>query len=136
MATLQEIRLAIEKTVHDVLSEMNAYANVPDVVNVPAIVVGPPKADFAVTFNSGMDEWIFELYLLVGIPEITQSQENLDMYVTGSGPKSIREIFCNNPSMGDVVTDSMVMSMDQYGGSYGNCGIPHVGARLTLRVLT
>ncbi|MYV58040.1 hypothetical protein [Streptomyces sp. SID3212] len=136
MASLKEIRLAIGKTVLDVLSEMNVYANVPDVVNVPAMVVGPPRADYAKAFNRGFDEWEFEIYLLVGIPEITQSQDNLDMYVTGSGPKSIREIIASNPSLGDVVSDSMVMTMDQYGGSYANCGLPHVGARLTLKVLT
>lgn len=136
MASLGEIRKAIGKTVRDVLPELNVYANVPDVANVPALVVGPPRANFAAAFNAGFDEWTFEIFLLVGIPEITQSQESLDRYLTGSGPKSIREIFMNNPSMGDVVSDCMVMTMDEYGGFWDTANIPHVGARLTLKVLT
>jgi hypothetical protein len=136
MASLAEMRMAIGKTVRDVLPELNVYANVPDVANVPALVIVPTNASFAKAFNAGFDEWDFDLFLLVGIPEITQSQENLDKYITGGGPKSIREIFGNNPSMDGAVSDSIIITMDQYGGSYETAKMPHVGARLTLKVLT
>lgn len=136
MATIEEMRLALVSTVRAANPEMNAYAVVSDAIQVPAFIVGTPKADFAVTMNRGADEWEFELYVLVGVPELGIAQSNLDVYVSGSGPKSLREIIWNDPTLGGVVDDSIVMTMDSYGGRYSVANIPHVGACLKIKIFT
>lgn len=135
MATLMEVRKAIADVIVSINTEMHGYRNVTDVVQVPAVIVEPRKADFAITMGAGVDEWIYDLYVLVGIPEMGLAQDQLDLYVDGSGLKSIRAIINENPTLGDVVEDSMITAMDKYGSSFETASIPHIGACLTLKVL-
>lgn len=135
MTTLIEMRQAIADTIVSINEEMSSYPTFPDMPQVPAVVIQPKKSDFALSMGRGADEWLFDLFVIVGIPEIGLAQDNLDLYVDGSGPKSIRRIIFDNPTLGDVVEDSMILGMDKYGGNYETAKIPHVGACLTLKVL-
>ncbi len=136
MATLTAMRDAIAATVQVPIPLMHCYARVQDVVNLPALVVGPPKVDFTIAFKRGLDQWEFELYILVAIPEMDSAQKELDIYCAGSGASSIREIFFNNNTMGGVVEDCIVTAMDNYGGNYSTAKIPHVGACIKLTAYT
>lgn len=135
MPSIITVRKSIVEVVTDKIPRMNGYADWADVTNVPAIVVGSPKADFAKAFNRGVDEWTFPVYVLVGVPEIGFAQEELDIYVSGAGIHSVREIIYKNSTLNDVVEDSMITKMDGYGGVYESPRqplIPHVGACLYL----
>lgn len=136
MASLTEMRTAIAESIRSVNPEMHTYKAAVDVAQVPALVVQPSESNFAISLGAGIDEWMFDLYVLVGIPDMGLAQDQLDLYIDGSGSKSIRKIIYGNPTLGDVVDDSMVMAMKDYGGQWETAGIPHIGARLILKVLT
>jgi hypothetical protein len=133
---MKAIRQAISDTVAAANPAMNCYRNVQDVANLPAFIVGPPKGDFSKSMSRGVDEWTFELYVLVGIATIADAQDDLDQYVTGAGSLSIREILWNAPTLGGTCDNSMVMSMKDYGATYAVANIPHIGACLELVAYT
>lgn len=133
--SMRSVREAIVNAVKDANSEINGYETVSDVTNVPAVVVGPPDIDFSKAMGRGLDELTFPLFILVGIPEMGIAQDRLDEFIYGSGPLSIRRAIWNDPSLGDVVEDSDITKMRDYGATYSTCKIPHVGATLILRVL-
>jgi hypothetical protein len=148
MASIAEMRSALCSTVHAAIPELLAYTNARDAIQVPCIIVGPPTANFAVEVQrgfktsvmsmglDGLQEWDFDLYVLVGVQDLPSAQEQLDQYVQGVGDKSIRQAIFNDNTLGGVVEDCMVMTMSGYGGTYPIAGITHIGATLKLKVLT
>jgi len=136
MPTLEEMRDALITTIKNELTEINGYPTHRDVLNVPAVVIGAPEAEFDLAMGRGLDKWTFPLFVMVGIPDLDTAQRNLDKYVNGSGPKSIRRIIWENPSLGNVVQDCRVSLMKDYGAAYETAKIPHVGATLVVEILS
>lgn len=137
MATLTEIREALADAIADgVAAEMSVYERVADVAQVPAAVVMPRKADWAVAFARGTDEWTFDVYILVGRSDTTSSQEELDEFLTGAGPNSVREVLFNNPTLGIADVDAFASGMDGYGGEFQTARVSHVGAIIKVIVRT
>ncbi|WP_055563607.1 hypothetical protein [Streptomyces atriruber] len=143
MASLTDIRSALKATVKSEIPELNVYSEVSDVQQVPAVVVMPAgtslsgmACDFNGAMGRGMDVWTLDLYVLVARTDGSLAQRSLDQYVTGSGPKSLRQIIYQNPALGlDDGTDAHAEGIREYGGSFMTAGIQHVGAvvRLTVR---
>lgn len=143
MASLAEIRTALRATLKAAIPVLNVYAQVPDVSQLPAVVVlpAPPSSsgfvcEFNGAFGRGLDTWHLDLYVLVGRAEAALAQQALDQYVTGTGSKSIRRIFYENPDLGlGDGTDAHVEGIREYGGEFSTAQIPNVGAvvRLTVR---
>lgn len=143
MASLAEIRTALRTTLRAAIPGLNVYAEVPDVNQVPAVVVMPAAAsvsglacDFNGAFGRGLDTWHIDLYVLVARVEVVLAQKALDDYVTGTGPKSIRRIIYDSPDLGlSDGTDAHAEGILMYGGEFQTAKIPHVGAvvRLTVR---
>lgn len=148
MASVQEMRNALVSAITSEIPELFSYPSIDAVVQVPCIIVSVLKADYAVSVQrgfqtavmsmglDGLQEWTFELYVLVNVQDMQTSYSELDQYVGGTGDKSIRQAIFNNDTLGGVVEDCMVLTMDQYGGQYALTKIPHTGARLTIKVLT
>jgi hypothetical protein len=135
MSDVQSVRQAIVDIIKAQIPDMNGYRNFTDITNVPAVIVGAPKADFTKAMGRGIEEWEFPIYVLVGIPEVTFAQDGLDEFVGPSGDKSIREILFENSDLNGTVEDSMIKKMDNYGGTFETVKkplIPHVGACLYL----
>lgn len=143
MSSLTELRAALKATLKNAIPEFNIYSEVPDVNQLPAAVVMPAPASvsgFSCNFNGafgrGMDEWTLDLYVLVGRTDGALAQQKLDQYITGKGPKSIREILFQNADIGLSDTDVHVEGVRDYGGSFASAGISHVGAVLRITVRT
>jgi hypothetical protein len=136
MATLNAIRDAIKTTLKANLPGVHIYDNVPDVQEVPCVIVLPIMADFTVAFARGSDTWQFDLVVSVSRVDVQDGQEQLDKYVSGSGAKSIRQIIFNNPTLGLADTDAHIKSMKGYGGNFDTAGNNYVGALLRLVVVT
>lgn len=143
MASLAEIRAALRTTLKNAIDGLNVYGEVPDVTQVPAVVIMPSApstsamaCDFNGAFGRGLDTWHLDLYVLVARTESTLTQRALDQYVTGTGPKSIRRIIYESPDLGlSDGTDAHAEGILMYGGEFQTAKIPHVGAvvRLTVR---
>lgn len=139
MPTLGEIRRAIDNTVQQRIPGLRGFNDVTDVIQVPAMVVMPARdtADFTGAMGRGLDTWRFDLYLLVARTESSVAQGALDQYVSGKGPRSVRQVIYENSDLGlgdDV--DAFVEGIREYGGKFQTARIDHVGAIVRLVVRT
>jgi hypothetical protein len=137
MATFAELRSAIVATLKDALPDVHIYPKVPDRANLPAIVVKPGPATFPFTMGRAEDEWQFELVVMVPCTEASLAQEHLDVYLSGSGTTSIRQILMRNKTLGrNDVMAAYVAGMSDYGTGFTMAGIENLGCRLQVVVAT
>ncbi len=126
--TFAEIRAAIAKTIADGLTvEIFEYAKVPDVNQVPALIVKPLSAQYLVNFGTDAT-YEFDLYVLVARQEAEVSQDLLDQFVDLAGENSIPAIIRANPTLGLDGLDVSITKMVGYGGAFENAKVPHMGA--------
>lgn len=136
MASLEAIRDALQQTLDANLATATIYDTAGDIVNVPAVVIIPEEADFNVAMHRGSDTWTFSLIVLAPYAVPSLGQDSLDSFVSGAGSNSVRQTIFNNRSLGLTGTDAHVSGMSDYGAAYEWAGVPHVGARLALTVVT
>jgi hypothetical protein len=136
MSSVNQIRESFQSVLSSAIPGLNAYREVEDVVEAPAVVAIPRKADFAGALQRGLDTWEFDLYVLVRRREGGYAQQELDQYITGNGPKSIRRALYEHPTLGLPDTDAFVKGVDGYGGQFQVARIHHVGAILKVTVRT
>ncbi|WP_119728340.1 hypothetical protein [Thermomonospora amylolytica] len=139
MASLGQIRAGIKEVLSGI-GGLTIYDTVPDVTQTPAVVVVPREADFEGAMGRGLDTWTFNLFVLVARGETRLSQEALDEYVTGAGPKSIRAALFERDDLGlSDGTTAQVTGMPRdvpYGGGFESAGVQHIGACLRVVVRT
>ena len=137
MADLDTIRNALGKTIQaNVQSTLFVYADVADVVELPAILIEPATADYEMTNSRGTDCWWFNIYVVCSRNDPTIGQSQLDGFISGSGPDSIRAAVWTNCDLGLDDTQALIMNMMGYGGTFSDAQIPLVGAILKARVYT
>lgn len=139
MASLKQIREALAKVVFANMptdSDFYTYAQMTDMPTTPCMIVEPVETDFAVTFNRGTDCWYLMLYVLCSRQDTETAQLELDEYISGDGPKSIRRIINDSEDLGLPDTQAFVTGMKGYGGSFEANRTPMVGAVLTVKVNT
>lgn len=135
MSSLAQIRAGLQETIDQAGIELEVYRTVVDVVQPPALVVQPTESDFHVSFARGSDRWDLDLIVMVSLREIELAQDELDEYVSGVGPKSIRQVIAGNKSLGLTDTDASVSGMTEYGVKTA-ASIDHLAAVLRLVVVT
>jgi hypothetical protein len=137
MASVDQIREALKTTIEANVSGMHVYKYVPEAANVlPCVVVIPFTGDFAQAMGRGLDQWIFDLLILVSASDDQVRQAELDAYVTGAGSSSVRQAIYNNKTLGRTDCDAYVSEMTEYGMRFPVAEIEHIGARLKLIVHT
>lgn len=136
MSSITAMRDAIQTTVGNAIAALHVYATVPDVVNLPALVVIPGPADFMGAMGRGLDTHTFNLCLLVSNREAGLAQDELDEFVTGAGSKSVRQAIWQTKNLGLADVDAGVTGMSSYGGQFETAKVEHVGAILTLTART
>lgn len=113
---------------------LQVYDTVADVVNTPACVITPGPIKFSTAMRMGGDEYAMDLMILVAATDIRNAQQILDQYVTGQGPKSIREFIFRNCDLGLDDADAMPMTVKGYSGSPEVAGIKMIGAVMRVNV--
>lgn len=136
MASLSTIRDAIKTTLESAIGGLSVYDTVPEASNLPAIVVVPNMASFDVAMGRGVDTWEFDLAVLVSFSDADIAQDSLDDYVTGAGPKSVRQAIFNNKTLGLTDANAHVHEMSDYGSGFEMAKVQHIGAKLRLVVHT
>jgi hypothetical protein len=145
MASLTEIRAAIKETVKANIADLMVYDEVPDVTQVPALVVMPSRpsgtsgmvCDFNGAFNRGMHTWNLDLYVLVSRSPADVAQRSLDALISGRGERCIPNVLYLNPGLGLTDgTDAHAEGIRDYGGKFETQGVPHVGAIIRVTVRT
>lgn len=137
MSSLIELRTALSSTIEaGVSTELFSYDHVPDVAQLPAIVVLPDKSDFTGAMQRGMDTYTFKVFVLVARTDSETNQEQLDAFLTGGGADSIRQVIYNTPTLGLDDTDAFAQGINGYGGEFELARVPHTGAILEVVVRT
>ncbi|MGI5493880.1 hypothetical protein [Microtetraspora malaysiensis] len=136
MASLAEIRAAVKATLEAAISGVTCYDTVPDSINAPAIIVAPATADFTTAMARGADRWEFDLIPIVRMADPIVAQTELDAYVTGAGPRSIRAAVYADRTLGRGDVDAHVRGLSNYGSRYDVAGVDYTGATLRLVVVT
>ncbi|MFE7797062.1 hypothetical protein [Nocardia sp. NPDC057440] len=134
--TLTEIRTALASTIETHTSaSVYTYAEVQAKGNYPAVIIEPHATDFERAMNRGVDEWDFNIFVLVRSADDASAQQELDGFVTGEGDDSIRQVLFEHRELGlDDSVDAHVYSMRGYGGGFEWGGTKHMGAILKARV--
>lgn len=116
---------------------LNVYDAVEDIVNSPAAVIEPHEIHYTQAMRMGGDRYDFNVYLLVANKVTREAQRSLDQYVTGKGPKSIREYIFLNSSLGLPDVDACVERVvrNTYGANYTVGTTKFVGAALRVCVI-
>lgn len=140
MASLQQLREALASKIGENIDGLIVYDTLAGVTQVPAVIVlptpRPMSADFTGAMGRGMDTWFLDVYVLVGIGEYAVAQNDLDSYLTGAGPNSIREVIFQNDDCGLEDTDFMVTGVSDYGGRHESARVDHIGAVLKVTART
>lgn len=131
-SSMNDLQEAIGKTISQF--GLNVYESARDAVVSPAAVVIPHEIDFMGAMALGGDTYMFDIAVLVARTDTKSSQRRLNEYLTGKGPKSIREFLHRNSSLGLPDVDCIVEKMRGYGGNYDTGPANFVGAVLRLRV--
>lgn len=138
MPSLTDVKNALIKTITDYTqSEVFGYGVMPDLIHLPAVVVEPSEITYTEAMNAGMDLYSFNMFVCCSRSDSEAGQEQLDGLVAGWGPDSIRQALFETPDLGIGATDTVVLRMVGYGGTFEDAGnIPMVGAVLKVRVYT
>lgn len=132
MSSLTEIRDALKATISQ--GGMNVYETVADVTNSPAAVISPSDADYQSAMAMGGDTYYLDLFITVAAHNIQDAQRQLDAFLTGQGPKSVREFIFRNRSLGLSDVDCSVKGFKAY-GPYKTAMTNSVGAVLKVCVV-
>lgn len=132
--TLAEIREAIVATAQaGIQAEVFEYNNVPDVTQLPAVVVRPLSCKYVVDMGKNAT-YEFQLYVLTSRRDTDTAQDDLDGFVSHYGTNSIPRAINDNDDLGIDGVSALCYAMDGYGGQYSSAQIQHVGAILKIRV--
>jgi hypothetical protein len=142
MASLEQIREAAAAYFEGLWDDVGVYSDVPGVVETPALVPMPVRADFGPAMGPGVDDnWIIDLFILCSATVSELGQDYLDAYVSGAGDRSIRQAVFKayaggSPptTFGLVRVKAQVVSMESYGIRFQAAGIDHLGAVLRMIV--
>jgi hypothetical protein len=137
MATLGEIREAIKAIVEPEAVGLKVYPLIPGTAQGKALVVepAPGAASFDRAMGRGVDEWHFNLILIMSSSSLVVAQTHLDEYIDGGGEKSIRRIVFASNNLGLPNTNAHVSGVVGY-GPLEAAAYEHVSATLRLVVIT
>lgn len=137
MSSLADIRTALAQTISNgVKDTLFTYATVEDVEELPAVIVWPAEANMVEAMGRGTDCWWFNVFVLCSKADEIIGQTQLDGYVSGGGPNSIRQVLFERSDLNLPDTDATATRVVGYGGTFQSAKIPLVGAILKVRVYT
>jgi hypothetical protein len=138
MSSLAKIKRALADVIeaHVTSEELNVFTYIPDLIQTPAICIEPHMSKYDGSMSRGDDMWRFSVYIVVQRTDAEDSQDFLDGFLEGTGPRSIREAIYNNTDLGLPDCQAFVTGMHEYGGGYRDARIDVIGAVLRVDVHT
>ena len=134
MASLYEIRAQLKARLATI-DGLRAFGFVPDSLPVPAAFVGAPEeVQFDVTMARGCDRWLIPVRVAVSRATDRHAQEDLDDYLAGSGPRSIKAAIEGDFTLGSVAHSVRVKTARGY-GVFTHAGIQYLGAEWLVDVI-
>ncbi|UUV29139.1 hypothetical protein NQK81_30755 [Amycolatopsis roodepoortensis] len=99
----------------DTIEGLRCFPFVPDAISPPAFFVAEVEVEYDTTFGRGMDTVYLTCRLLVSHATDRTGQEQLDGYLRGAGPLSVKQALEADPSLGGVCDAVRVQRVSGYG---------------------
>lgn len=132
--TIRAIMLGIEARL-DTIDGLNTFEYAPDLVTVPAAVVGPPPIpNYLKTFAHGHLDIQPTVRVVTSTALDRAGQLLLADYANPTGALSIRTAIEGDKTLGGIVDDCIVVDFDPIGLMEIN-GVAYYGGIFTLRVI-
>lgn len=80
----------------------------------PAVHVYPSSTEFDRTMGRGIDYQVFTVQALVGTVSEEAAQDQLDQYLSGSGPRSVKAAVETDKTLGGLVNNLRVTDATGY----------------------
>jgi hypothetical protein len=126
MSTVGDVRNALAESIASQIEGLRGYGYNPDRMELPCVVVDPGTCTYLVGGGNCQD-WEYFVYVMVPHTDDKANQAQLD-----SIPAAIKA----DDTIGLPDVDVTLMKMTGYGGESARAlGIPHIGARLHVRVI-
>ena len=100
--------------------------------NPPHAIVALPRGDFDKTYGRGMDTWELPIVVLVGKVREKTARDNASPYVSGSGPKSVKQVL-EDPAYTYASLDTLRVQGFEF-DVYTFGGIDYLAAEFTLDI--
>jgi hypothetical protein len=137
MASFGELREAIAAVLTVELPDVHVYARSPEDANLPAVVVQTVESEFPLQAGAANDVWLFDLIVMASFGDATVAQGQVDAYLSGSGPTSLRQIFMRHRQLDRAdVMNAWVSGFSEYGSSFNMAAVDNIGCRVRLTVQT
>jgi hypothetical protein len=114
MASITDLRTGIATNLATITG-LRTAATMPDNPNPPIAIVVPQSVNYDDTFQRGMQTYQFTVVVIVGRVDERTAQNNLDSFVSSTGPKSIKLAIESDKSLGGKAFDVRVSEMRNYG---------------------
>lgn len=120
------------------ISGLAALPFMPDSVNPPTFFVGEMEIEYDKAFGRALDELMATCRLLVSRADDKYGQQELDRFLAGSGPLSVKQALQSDPTLGGVCDALHVVRATGYGlfeFGVGNDMSRYYGIEFTVRVI-
>ncbi|EMD22917.1 hypothetical protein B0293_23785 [Amycolatopsis azurea DSM 43854] len=118
----------------DQIDGLRCFPFVPDAISPPAFFVAEVEVEYDATFGRGMDTVYLTCRLLVSHATDRTGQEQLDGYLRGAGPRSVKTVLEADPSLGGVCDAVRVQRVSGY-GLYEHNGNQFYGAEWRVLII-
>lgn len=134
MASLASIRDGL-KTNLATISGLRAHDTIPDQINPPAAIIGPPETiEWHKTFGSAKARWVMPVRVYVGRASERAAQDKLDAYLAGSGSSSVKTAIESDTTLSGAADYTVCLSARGY-GVYRVGDIDYLGAEWLVEVV-
>ena len=118
--TITQIRTGLASALGNI-SGLRTSPIVPDSPNPPMGWVEPQTVNYDLSFGRGLDEFDFDLTILVQrTNDVRTAQNKLDLYCSSSGAQSVKRAIELDRTLGGLVQDCRVTGLSSYGqATYG-----------------
>ncbi len=128
------VKAAAAAAVEAHVEGLRCFAFVPDAISPPAFFVAEVEVEYDTTFGRGMDTVYLTCRLLVSHATDRTGQEQLDGYLRGAGPLSVKQALEADPSLGGVCDAVRVQRASGY-GLYEHSNSQYYGAEWRVLII-
>ncbi|KFU81013.1 hypothetical protein BB31_11570 [Amycolatopsis lurida NRRL 2430] len=118
----------------DTIEGLRCFPFVPDAISPPAWFVAEVEVEYDTTFGRGMDTVYLTCRLLVSHATDRTGQEQLDGYLVGIGPRSVKTALETDQSLGGTCDAVRVQRCSGY-GLYEHNGNQYYGAEWRVLII-
>jgi hypothetical protein len=132
LASISAVRTSLASAAAGI-SGLRSRAFIADAIEPPTFVVGEVEQDFDLTMGRGVDVVTVQCRLYTSRASERGGQDALDVYLAGSGARSIKRALEVDKTLGGACQDLRVSGQRGY-GVYNVGGLEYIGAEFSIQV--